>query len=191
MRISDFSMNEAPAYHGSDHTFDEFSVAHIGTGHGMQRFGWGIYLTDSKEVARRYKSAKGIIYHVDMPSLDTMLDWSLPISQQSSRVQSAIKRMNYEKIRQKAIDGEYIAGYGENYTTDTGEDVYNVMCSMLPMPKDFSGTGGRDDQKKVSLRMLRAGITGVKHPDPVSGDKHTNYVIFDPSRIKIERTTKS
>jgi hypothetical protein len=189
MHVSDFFLNEASAYHGSDHKFDEFSVAHIGTGYGLQRYGWGIYVTDDKAIARYYKTTKGLIYHVDIPPESEMLDWSKTILQQSPEVQAAIKRMNYAKIRQRAIENEVVAGYRNDVMTDTGQDVYEVMVSVLPIPKDFS-KGEREDQKKVSLRMLRAGIAGIKYfADQYTDGGPSNFVIFDPRRIKIERTT--
>lgn len=42
------------AYHGSPHSFDRFSTDHIGTGEGMQAFGWGLYVSDLEEVGRAY-----------------------------------------------------------------------------------------------------------------------------------------
>ena len=42
------------AFHGSPHTFDQFKLEAIGTGEGVQAYGWGLYFTDSKEIGNHY-----------------------------------------------------------------------------------------------------------------------------------------
>ena len=44
------------AFHGSGADFDEFRLDKIGTGEGNQAFGYGLYFTDSKDIAKFYKS---------------------------------------------------------------------------------------------------------------------------------------
>ena len=44
-----------PAYHGSPHIFDRFSLDKIGTGEGAQAFGWGLYFAGRKGVAKFYR----------------------------------------------------------------------------------------------------------------------------------------
>lgn len=190
-------MTEDTAFHGSNNDFQEFSVDHIGTGHGRSTFGWGIYVTKHKPIARRYRKSGGKIYHVDIPDDSEFLSWELPLNQQPPRVQAALKKMNYEKIRQKMIDDEMVAGYQTGKTdTDTGENIYGIIVSALlskPEPGNFFANY-QADQKKASMRMLKAGIAGIKHLDPDTGSPRNgqyNYVIFDPRRIKIVKTTKT
>jgi len=45
------------AFHGSGADFDEFSLSKIGTGEGAQTFGYGLYFSDSKDIAKFYKDA--------------------------------------------------------------------------------------------------------------------------------------
>lgn len=47
----------ATVYHGSPFKFDRFDSSKIGTGEGAQAYGHGLYLADSPDVARYYKSA--------------------------------------------------------------------------------------------------------------------------------------
>ena len=44
-----------PAYHGSPHLFEKFSLSAIGTGEGAQAFGWGLYFAGRKAVAEWYR----------------------------------------------------------------------------------------------------------------------------------------
>jgi hypothetical protein len=43
------------AYHGSPHSFDQFSLDKIGTGEGAQAYGHGLYFAESEDVARGYR----------------------------------------------------------------------------------------------------------------------------------------
>lgn len=43
------------AWHGSSEHFIRFSTSHVGTGEGNQSFGWGLYFSDSREVAEFYR----------------------------------------------------------------------------------------------------------------------------------------
>jgi len=43
------------AFHGSGADFNEFKLSKIGTGEGNQAFGYGLYFTDSKDIAKFYK----------------------------------------------------------------------------------------------------------------------------------------
>lgn len=49
------SILEQPAYHGSPHIFDQFSLHHIGRGEGAQSFGWGLYFTSERAIADYYR----------------------------------------------------------------------------------------------------------------------------------------
>ena len=43
------------AFHGSGADFDEFRLEMIGTGEGAQAYGYGLYFTDSEDIAKYYK----------------------------------------------------------------------------------------------------------------------------------------
>ena len=45
------------AYHGSPHSFDQFSLDKIGTGEGAQAYGHGLYFAGNEDVAREYRDA--------------------------------------------------------------------------------------------------------------------------------------
>ena len=44
-------------YQGTPHNFNAYSTEYIGTGEGNQVFGWGLYFTNNKDIARYYMSA--------------------------------------------------------------------------------------------------------------------------------------
>lgn len=45
---------QVDAWHGSPYEFDKFTTEKIGTGEGAQAFGWGLYFTDLKSIAKSY-----------------------------------------------------------------------------------------------------------------------------------------
>jgi len=47
------------AFHGSGADFTEFKLEKIGTGEGAQAFGYGLYFTESEDIAKFYKNAVG------------------------------------------------------------------------------------------------------------------------------------
>ena len=46
--------SQVDAWHGSPHLFDKFTTEKIGTGEGAQAFGWGLYFTDVRAIAKNY-----------------------------------------------------------------------------------------------------------------------------------------
>lgn len=47
------------AFHGSGADFDEFRLEMIGTGEGAQAYGYGLYFTDSEDIAKFYRETVG------------------------------------------------------------------------------------------------------------------------------------
>jgi hypothetical protein len=52
-------MGQVDVWHGSPHRFDKFTTEKIGTGEGAQAFGWGLYFTDKKDIAKHYSDKLG------------------------------------------------------------------------------------------------------------------------------------
>lgn len=73
---------QVDAYHGSPYSFDRFTTEKMGTGEGAQAFGWGLYFTDTEDIAKHYattlqKGTPKIInilntWGVDTSSLDSL-----------------------------------------------------------------------------------------------------------------------
>lgn len=59
------------AFHGSGADFDEFKLEKIGTGEGAQAYGYGLYFTDSEDIARYYRNAVTGMDRFNQPDLDT------------------------------------------------------------------------------------------------------------------------
>jgi hypothetical protein len=57
-------MYQVEAWHGSPHVFDKFTTEKMGTGEGMQAFGWGLYFTDLESIAEMYAKQLGALHSV-------------------------------------------------------------------------------------------------------------------------------
>jgi hypothetical protein len=197
-------------YHGSPHDIKgSLNLKNVGTGEGVQVYGWGLYFAENPDVAETYKKIgsdrytnpnkpEGNFYEVNInadPEND-FLNWDRLISQQSTRIQNIIKRYNLEN-------------------DITGEEFY----------KKLIGTRHGDrGPEMASKQLLLMGIKGIRYYDQFSRmfskpefdedfgkwvvewspgnfnafeneadalkyanrtDRTHNYVVFDPKILKI------
>ncbi len=184
-------LDEDVAYHGSARDFETFDGAHVGTGDGALTFGWGIYLAGNKKVASMFrKRGEGKMFEVDLPEQDKLLDWGKTYDQQSASVKASLTAMKFERIYDEMVRKEYIhEGDIHKYT---GEDIYGVVSSAVPVKVNHTHTRDQALQKynaykrRASAWLLKYGIEGIRYRDVIIGDNY-NYVIFDPSRIRIKK----
>ena len=120
----------------------------------------------------------GNLYKVDIPDADipNMLDWDKPFKQQTQQVQDLLKPfMDENKLSANA----------------KGVDIYQTLLNV--QGKKFSGIAKGDDfyaglQKDVSEQLNQLGIKGIRYLDEgsrVAGKGTSNYVVFDPTDVKI------
>lgn len=117
----------------------------------------------------------GTIFKVELaPSEDEYLLWDKPLSEQSEKVQGAIKSW---------VDGyEKTNGISKRFVTDkihngaNGSHIYNVLRDVYRL------------QKTASDNLLSLGIRGIKYFDGTSRTEQEgtfNYVIFSDEDISI------
>jgi hypothetical protein len=63
-------------YHGSPYEFNKFTTSKMSTGEGNQTFGWGLYFTDLRDIAKYYAENLGIklIEYSDVKLNDPIAD---------------------------------------------------------------------------------------------------------------------
>lgn len=243
------------AWHGSPHDHDKFDIGKVGDGEGSQAFGYGLYFTETKEIAEFYKNVLatseqwieikgekldgiksfknmdddtkseltqllhdsidnfsnfenfqkfvkdeyswseditkfidelgdgdvarvngdivGKLYQVELtPKPDEYLLWDKPLSEQSDKVKTALKR-GYSEMAMNYPD--------KSATPKTGREIYD----------DFVvGMGGLEtrDNKAASDYLHELGVRGIKYLDGTSrgtGEGSYNYVIFDDKDVEI------
>lgn len=92
-------------YHGSPHSFDKFSLDHVGSGEGQQAFGYGLYFTGSEEIAQWYAEMYGRTEEVKRGEIE---HYRAILEERSRKTAEAKKRMEskdaIEKEKQEIRD---------------------------------------------------------------------------------------
>lgn len=187
-----------PAYHGTPHRFDKFTLDHIGSGEGAQAHGWGLYFAADKAVSEEYRKnlnfkyrnsseAKGQLYEVDIPENDVLLDEQKTLDKQSEAVREALEKgsdlMPDEEIQ--ANMAEYLYQALEDGANITGRDLYRALSVL--------GTEDYEERLEVSRYGAQAaseflnslGIKGITYEGREDG---RCFVVFDDKAINILQT---
>jgi GNAT superfamily N-acetyltransferase len=113
---------------------------------------------------------RGHMYEVEIAAdPQHFLDWDKPLSEQSKQVQQAMGKVLTPSNLQ-----EFTAGQGKYMT---GGEMHDFI-------------GGRINSQQIAGQMQQAGIPGIKYLDAGSrgaGEGTSNYVVFDPSIMRIVR----
>ena len=166
------SEEEIPSilYHGSNYDFSKFDLAHIGKGEGMQKFGYGVYLTNTKKLAKFYATQlKGtqILYECRIPKDSRLYEWDSIVDEYLfNKVHNYLIKHDFEE------DAERIQKEFEDYDEYMEFEAYYRIVSHL-----FGG------DKQASKIFNDLNIDGC-----VANDRHNRgkiFVIFDPTNIKI------
>lgn len=184
----------ATAYHGSPYLFDKFDIDKVGTGHGAQSYGQGMYFSENPKVADYFKDrlfptkeflqavdkgeyndlhkfvTKGNLYKVDIPdtSIPKMLDWDKPLGEQNLPIKDLLSQFKGNRLGR-------MTAYAKNNDVPAGS-FYTALSEEL------------GSQEKATKALQKAGISGVKYLDATSkdlGQGTRNFVVFDPSNVKI------
>lgn len=148
-------------FHGSPHSFDAFSMEHIGTGEGAQSYGHGLYFAENRNVAENYQNLarrnaswtmpdnsfmeipRGNMYRARIrANPEEFLDWDKPFQEQSPRVQERLRAM------------------GVLPDIASGMEVYVGLGTPLR-----ARGAGRGADELVSKELREAGIPGIRYLD--------------------------
>ena len=166
-----------PAWHGSRHRFQRFSLDFIGSGVGAQMYGWGLYFSADRGIAQSYYNEfnTGQLYGVDIPdhAVARMLRWDRPISEQPENVKQAFEALKQDP----SIDAD-LRELLNNKPDLIGATLYRT----LQQNDAFKGDGNRE----ASLLLAEYGVTGVEYYDGYNPDNNSgpyNYVLWDQAVI--------
>jgi hypothetical protein len=126
----------------------------------------------------------GNIYKVDIPDayIPTMMDWDKPLGQQSTTVQKAINSIK-SKITPEMKDelgGDLNLLFGKDVTPNQFLNTLEIIH-----PESITGIGEK--------WLNDAGVKGIRYLDNTSrnaGKGTSNFVVFDPSEVKILEKNK-
>ena len=115
------------------------------------------------------------LYKVDIPDeyIPNMLDWDKPINQQSDAIKKALglTKDKFANFKIPATGTNY--GFSPNMT---GSELYRELTSLAKT------------QAEASKLMNTLGIKGIRYLDEgsrSSGKGTSNFVVFEPSEVKI------
>lgn len=161
-------------YHGSRKEFSSFSLDFVKSGEGLNKYGRGIYLTDSTELAKYYAGENGYVYTVSVPSSNlTIYNWDEQIDGSLHGSVVAFLRDHDDERNADEMEEDH-RSYGDFWTMN---QLYDWLTAIHA-----------DDALTVTL-LAECGCDGVK-ADDIDG-RGTIYVVFDPSVIKILDTNFS
>jgi len=120
----------------------------------------------------------GNLYKVDIPdaAIPMMLDWDKPFNQQSQAVKDAFTKLYTDKNVADSDIMKWFAGIDK----DKGH--------MAAFYNNLATSDNLKGAKDVSRLLAQEGVTGVRYLDEGSraaGKGTSNYVVFDPSTVKI------
>jgi hypothetical protein len=202
------------AYHGSPHSFNKFDIAKVGTGEGNQAFGHGMYFAENKDIAKSYmpnfseRQAEARMFgSKDIDDAIRKAREELDYVTRNKAPTATVNEVKQE-IAQLEFKKSGKSGSGALYKVDIPDrkvakmvDYDEPIKNQHKAVKDFAIKQGLllDDlgfdliqkvgrDKAGSDAMRAAGIPGIKYTDQmnrVGGKETKNYVVFDPSRLKI------
>jgi hypothetical protein len=121
-------------YHGSQKKFSEFNPKKVGSGDGKDVMGWGLYLTDSFELAKYYALNK-YVYTVRVPYIDKYIQWEEEISYDlHSNIVKYLSEIPGKKRHAKELQREY-EEYGNTITL---HQMYDYLEAVLGNKKKVS-----------------------------------------------------
>lgn len=173
--------NELVLYHGTQANFDVFDQSYINTGWGKQEYGYGFYLTDYYQAAKEY-SKGGKVIKVYVPGKKYLSYKGITLSEKRNIANKFFKY--YTEVDE----------YGkEAYSTpELKKDFWNEECKYLIECNDGGDIYGTiasilGSDKETSEFLKSIGYVGIKFPcsNGRTGEKFTNYVIFDAKDIEI------
>ena len=193
--------------HGTPYDFDKFQLEKIGTGEGVQAFGYGLYFTDGSKIAESYakklsEDKTGIVYTVRIKNGRTAnwAEWRLPIEQeQEAKIYNSLTESE-KKEYTNFIDNAFEKGSDKDYTgsfDDLGLDSDNfpkyegITGKQSAIGNIYQDLKDAIGQEKATDVFKRAGFDGIKYRAKKGSGDNFNYVVFNPESIEITNKTNA
>lgn len=116
-------------YHGTPHSFEKFDLSKIGTGEGMQAYGWGIYFADNEKTAGAYRTATSAKHDVKITGKFDSDFWE-KFDVPAQDVRSTAVQL----IQQEAFNPGYIKSMVDN-DSYIGNVAKNIISGGIEAPK--------------------------------------------------------
>lgn len=194
--------NDLILRHGSPYGFDQFLLENIGTGEGQQAFGYGLYFTESSDIAKNYakrlsEDKTGVVYTVRVkdgatknwiefrePITDGYLDKIQLNDEEIGAYMDYVNNFDFGKKdapEHFGILGDFIS---ESETTGNGVEWENVPTFAAIL--DLQDALGKERTMEI---LKRSGYDGISYNSKGGYGDAKNFVVFDPTSIEIIETS--
>ena len=162
------------AYHGSAYLFDKFRTDKVNSGEGSQYFGWGLYFTQSKQIAAEYAQRQGDLKFKDggrvaeLPDLLSVMGGSEALK----KFEDTVDRISGKPGRWKEVLDNFCVGIGASdndilqaidYASFETRPEGNTFKEM--MASRSSGLTGKENAVKAALEDFLNTEEGLRFYD--------------------------
>jgi len=177
MKFKEFYINEAADryfYHGSGYDFNKFDMLKVGSGDGLNKYGYGLYFADNEDLAAYYaiensigKTKARMMYTVKLKELDQFYGWEEETPEEVyNDVIEYLDNNGFEKDAEEIRQD--LEGYGDRWSIDS---LYQFLKVVL-----------KSDKKTTDV-LFDCGVSGV-----IADDIHSRgkiYVAYSDRIINI------
>ena len=162
------------AYHGSAYLFDKFRTDKVNSGEGSQYFGWGLYFTQSKQIAADYAQRQGDLKFKDGGRVDELPDLLSVMggSESLKKFEDTVDRISGKPGRWKEVLDNFCVGIGASdndilqaidYASFETRPEGNTFKEM--MASRSSGLTGKENAVKAALEDFLNTEEGLRFYD--------------------------
>ena len=204
MEIVDMRGNvlEQPAYHGTPHRFNEFSLDAIGTGEGAQAHGWGLYFAQDKKISDDYRNrlrrgrSRGQLFEVDIPENDVLLDEQKTFAEQPEEVKSALRSIYKsfskeqlapvrEEMKVRVMEDRALAEKGEDLRKKR-QRLFNRRRALKTVNAERPSGSGNPFEPEKSTRLFEL---GEKYLHEMYSDTQIERLQNDADYLSVEKAS--
>lgn len=165
MGFSPLGMAGVMTYHGTPHKFEKFDLNKIGTGEGAQSYGHGIYLAESKNVAKSYQNTLGKTeITVDGKAISPS---SFPIGDPRRGAAHWVDYAQYNGSNNPIVDALYYMKAGKTYPGMNEEAGYLKLWAEKRAKVSKGALYKQDLPDEVLPKMLQWDKPMSEQPDNV------------------------
>ena len=177
-------------WHGSPHSFEAFDHSFMGTGEGVQAYGWGTYVTEVNGIARSYAenlSGKGNDYQEFEDWYDTNYRFDDYIdSDISTREHFGISspvffedRYSVGDAEESELAKEAAAYYKEDIDLDNEEEIEDIIDRLFDDMSEYQKEVELDLKEKRRLEYDRKSGVGNLYEVEIPDDNGKNYLHWE------------
>ena len=172
------NLNYQTFYHGSPYRFEQFDMTKVGSGDGLNKYGYGLYFSDSIDAATYYAKELSVgkhkhtgfnLYEVKLKQANYYISWDDPVPYHV-----------FDNIIDKLIDLD-LTDNAETVKNDTSEENGYDMWSIRSFYEYLEAVLGTKQQ--TTQFLYACDVYGVCAKDTHHGG--TIYVAYSDTDVKI------